>query len=294
MNRLISCVVPAALVLVAFGSVPLHAAPIIIDHTRTDITKISKQAILNAKSKLHIAYGHTSHGSQITDGMTGLIEFANRRGKGLNLPKDIFAWNNGGADGALDLRDGFAGGDLGNPNRTAWAERTREYLNNPTNRMVNVVMWSWCGQVDGSPADINTYLGLMNRLEADYPKVKFVYMTGHLNGTGLSGNVHQRNEQIRLFCRKNGKILFDFADIETYNPDGVCFADKNPTDGCDYGRSKNWAEQWQNSHKKGVDWYECGAAHTQPLNANMKAYAAWALWTDIAASMQKRGGKKAR
>ncbi len=124
MNRLISCVVPAALVLVAFGSVPLHAAPIIIDHTRTDITKISKQAILNAKSKLHIAYGHTSHGSQITDGMTGLVEFANRRGKGLNLPKDIFAWNNGGADGALDLRDGFAGGDLGNPNRTAWAQQS--------------------------------------------------------------------------------------------------------------------------------------------------------------------------
>jgi hypothetical protein len=31
-----------------------------------------------------------------------------------------------------------------------------------------------------------------------------------------------------------------------------------------------------------VDWYECGAAHTQPLNANRKAYAAWALFARLA------------
>ena len=32
----------------------------------------------------------------------------------------------------------------------------------------------------------------------------------------------------------------------------------------------------------GGDWYDCDSAHSEPLNANRKAYAAWALWTEIA------------
>ena len=34
---------------------------------------------------------------------------------------------------------------------------------------------------------------------------------------------------------------------------------------------------------KGVDWFDCTCAHSQPLNGNQKAYAAWSLWTSIAA-----------
>ena len=54
---------------------------------------------------------------------------------------------------------------------------------------VNVVMWSWCGQVStASPGDIDTYLGLMAGLETEFPAVRFVYMTGHLDGTGPRGH----------------------------------------------------------------------------------------------------------
>ena len=48
----------------------MRAATLIIDHTCTDVTQIPERAILQAKVLLHIAYGHTSHGSQIIDGMT--------------------------------------------------------------------------------------------------------------------------------------------------------------------------------------------------------------------------------
>ncbi len=61
----------------------------------------------------------------------------------------------------------------------------------------------------------------MNQLETDYPDVTFVYMTGHLNGTGPEGNVNTRNNQIRNFCIENHKVLYDFADIESYDPDGL-------------------------------------------------------------------------
>ena len=30
------------------------------------------------------------------------------------------------------------------------------------------------------------------------------------------------------------------------------------------------------------DWYSCSSAHSQPLNANRKAYAAWWLWARLA------------
>ncbi len=45
---------------------------------------------------------------------------------------------------------------------------------------------------------------------------------------------------------------------------------------------KNWATEWQNSHSRGVDWYTCGSAHSEPVNANQKAYAAWWLWARLA------------
>ena len=128
----------------------------------------------------------------------------------------------------------------------------------------------------------------MNQLESDFPNVKFVYMTGHLDGSGLTGNLHLRNEQIRNYCINNDKILFDFADIECYDPDGNYFGDKNPNDNCDYdsdgngARDKNWATEWQNLHTEGEDWYQCSSAHSQALNANQKAYAAWWLWASLA------------
>ena len=170
----------------------------------------------------------------------------------------------------------------GNPNFTAWATATRSYLDDPANADVNVVMWSWCSEVSSaSAANITTYLTLMSGLEEDYPDVRFVYMTGHTDGSGLTGNLHVRNQQIRDYCAANDKILYDFEDIESYDPDGTYFGDRNVTDGCAYDGG-NWATEWQDSHTKGVDWYDCESAHSQPLNANLKAYAAWWLWARLA------------
>ncbi len=259
----------------------------IIDHTCTDITIVPESAINQAKANLHIGYGHTSHGSQLTTGMTGLITFANNGGLGLSHPQDIFAWNNGGTNGALDLEegDGYGSGWLDHDcgYYPAWVNETREYLDDASHADVNVIIWSWCGQASGRSEQemIDTYLSPMSQLESDYPDIKFVYMTGHADGSGESGNLHLRNQQIRNYCITNNKVLYDFYDIECYNPDGNYFGDKNVNDDCSY-TGGNWAIEWQNTHIEGVDWYSCSAAHTQPLNANLKAYAAWWLWARLA------------
>ena len=251
--------------------------PVIINHTCTSLSLVPESAIMNAKKTLHIAYGHTSHGSQITSGMTGLSRFA-----GAPHDSTLYTWNINEGKGALDLRDSVISGDLGNPDRRSWVDRTRIYLKSHPD--VNVIIWSWCGQVSGAKeSHINTYLSLMNTLESEYPGVMFVYMTGHLDGTGVTGNLHIRNEQIRDFCRAHNKILYDFADIESYDPDGNFFLDKGADDGCNYeGGTRNWAIDWQNSHRRGTDWFECTSAHSEPLNANQKAYAAWYLWARLA------------
>lgn len=250
---------------------------LIIDHNCINLAAIPESYIKQAKQDLHIAYGHTSHGSQLTSGMTGLVTFKS----------NLYAWAHEDSDQTLDLHDRGLSGDLGNPDRTTWEQVTRDYIANHPD--VNVIIWSWCGQVSSATKEnIETYLNLMSSLELDFPEIKFVYMTGHLDGTGLDGNLHTRNEQIRSYCKENNKILYDFADIETYDPDGTYFGDKIPNDNCDYDsdgdgiRDSNWATEWQNSHTEDTDWYTCYSAHSQPLNANMKAYAAWWLWARLA------------
>jgi hypothetical protein len=254
---------------------------IIANHNSAKLSIIPANWIDSAKAKLHIAYGHTSHGSQLITGMEGLE----------NWKGSQYAFNEGGSNGALDINDyAFSGAsDLGNPDFTAWESATRSYLNNSSHSNVNVVIWSWCGQVSwASEEDINTYLNLMTGLENDYPNVKFVYMTGHLDGSGLTGNLNSRNDQIRNYCDLNNKILYDFNDIESYDPDGNYYLDKDATDNCDYDSDgngsldQNWAINWQNSHTLNVDWYDCSPAHTQALNGNLKAYAAWWLWAKLA------------
>jgi len=141
-------------------------------------------------------------------------------------------------------------------------------------------MWSWCGQVSSATEDyIDHYLALMTELEEDFPSITFIYMTGHTDGSGLNGTLHTRNEQIRQYVKENNKVLFDFEDIESYDPDGTYFGDKNVTDSCGY-EGGNWALEWQEANPD--DWYSCPSAHSQALNANMKAYAAWWLFARIA------------
>jgi len=137
-----------------------------------------------------------------------------------------------------------------------------KYLNSTPE--CNIVMMSWCGGCsDNTEEGINTYLNTYNQLELDYPDVTFVYMTGHLDGTGVNGNLYARNNQIRAYCNNNNKVLFDFADIESYDPDGNYYP--NDTDYC------NWCIEWCKTH----DCPDCGCAHSQCFNCYLKGKAWW-------------------
>jgi hypothetical protein len=257
----------------------LQTQPLIIDHNTVDITAIPQEWIIAAKNDLHIYYGHTSHGSQLVDGMYGLIDFANNGGLGLSLPRDIFA---GLPMTETDPDAGYY---------PDWVDNTRNYLGTPDSATgrgtdhpeTNVVIWSWCGQLSDLQEHelTNQYLLPMTELENDYPGITFVYMTGHSDGSGETGNLHIRNQQIRQYAIENNKVLYDFYDIELYDPDGNYYGNQYATDNCDYD-SGNWCTDWQETHTRNLDWYSVECAHSQALNCNQKAYAAWWLWASLA------------
>jgi len=261
---------------------------IIINHQHAhleDFVNIPSEWINAAKENLSIVYWHTSHGSQITTGMSSLDAFMG--------DNDTYEYNSAGSGGnlhyyepSIDYSERHLTG-----NTDGFDDTTRSFLN--SNPEYNVVMWSWCA-LDKNNDSINEYLTNMNQLELDYPNVSFVYMTGHLEGTGEEGELHYYNEMIRNYCFDNNKTLYDFGDIESYDPEDNYFLNKSANDDCDYDSDENgsldanWALEWQSvnngvdTYPNGGDWYDCSPAHTRPINGNMKAYAAWYLFTRLA------------
>lgn len=156
---------------------------IVADHSIANMVRLNQipeSPIQRAKAKLHIVYAHASHGSQLVYGMKGLISFR------------------GALYDDLDLYDHFVEEDEDYPDISTWAARAKTYLDDPSNQDINVVMWSWANKLSSATeADVTSYLDYMSSLEKDYPEVQFVYMTGHVDGSGLTGNVHLRNEPIR-------------------------------------------------------------------------------------------------
>ncbi len=198
----------------------------------------------------HLYYGHTSHGSQIVTGMEMLRDY-----------DPTYAMP--------DLTE--ESGDLGTQGYLGWVDQTRAALDaNPG--AYDLVMWSWCGGVSDNTAEgIDAYLAAMDQLEQDYPGVVFVYMTGHLDGSGPSGNLYQRNQQIRDYCATHGKMLLDFADIESYDPDGNYYP--WGSDWCE------WCTDWCAEHECPT----CGdCAHSQCVNCWQKGRAFWWLLARLA------------
>lgn len=281
----------------------------IIDHRCINIEIIPDTWIDTAKSQLHVVYQHTSHGSHLISGMNALASFPDYG--------DQYDWDDDGLrpsaldlddEGIPEVRDLSEGDEIDADGVTPWVTATRRLLDDPANNHVNVVMWSWCS-INGH--DIDRYLRNMEILIAQYGEggsspraaahpVQFVFMTGHAEGQGEGGFIHTANEKIRAHCISNDRILYDFADIESYDPSGNYYYDRPMWDNLDYDdRNRNWAREWLAANTgselerlttgNGVDGYsgcsECihsdipAAAN---LNCVIKGQAAWWLMARLA------------
>ena len=138
-------------------------------------------------------------------------------------------------------------------------------------------MWSWCGQQSSNTeATVNSYLDNLNTFEAEYPDMRFIYMTGHTNGTDTittPNTLKYNNQLVRDYAIANGKVLFDFADIESYDPDGNYYPTTN--DSC------AWCSDWCASHPEDCQNLP-SCAHSHGFNCKQKGKAFWWMMARLA------------
>ncbi len=253
---------------------------IIVDHNCTDLSSIPNQWTEIVKADIRLTFWHASHGDQINVGLDLLKQLH---------PEYAFAyeaiWENYGIGGNTNSTE------LDPPMK--FDRITRQYLTANDGRP-NMIAWSWCGGLTdynqlgagASAEQVDNYLRAMSKLELDYPTVKFIYMTAHVDGSGLNGTTNLRNQQIRAYCRSNGKILFDFADIESYDPSGRSFLENGANQDCSYDGG-NWADEWGRSNP-GSELNFAGkydpvdTDHTRIQNCNLKGRAFWYLLVRVA------------
>jgi len=188
---------------------------LIIDHTCIDLDAIPSQYIDAAQNDVKIHYAHTSHGGQITTGLSRLeatnttfdVSIAS-----LLLPSD---------SGALCMYDGNSPETYITP-ELYWQGETARAMTQAViddNPAFTVSLWSWCTQVDYyDTAGVQEYLDAMTALETANPGIIFIYMTGNAQAEGSDGyHRWQNNQMIRQYCLDNDKILFDFADLDAWS-----------------------------------------------------------------------------
>lgn len=202
----------------ASGAAWDYSEPLMIDHNCCDLDIVPTAWVDSVQANLRLHYAHTSHGGQLTTGLdrieTAEPEYSVARGSSY-LPAEA---------GAFCIFDGQEHDTYITPDEywetKAGMDFTRNVLDN--NPSVNVSMWSWCTQLTYySEAQVQAYLDSITVLEAEYPGVVFIYMTNNAQATGSSGyNRFLRNEQIRQHCLAGNRVLFDFADLDSwwFNP----------------------------------------------------------------------------
>ncbi len=235
----------------------------IIDHRHIDLTQIPEQYITTAKANLKVRYFRRSHGSQLdVGGMAALRRYSDDY-------NNLYAYNSTGANNEMYFSTLWNSLDFEND---TWYSVTRAYLNAAENADINVVMWAWSSYF--YDMDVNQYLTDMESLISEYGPggtanrsvpVTFIFQTacGQKSNT-RNEPVYTKNQLVREHCINKNRILFDFNDLECYDPDGNYFGDgasdgsytniRKLNDDLAYNSDSTNVSVWSGGGNWGIEW----------------------------------------
>jgi hypothetical protein len=272
------------------------------------LRSIPEEYLDAARNNLHVAYQHTSHGTHVSYGLFGLQDFKN----GDELLFGIT--NNSPETNKLDFRDyalaGYAegGDDAADLSRdeTAFIQATRNFLDDPDNADINVVMWSWCSigghnvtgnYLPGMQTLINEYGAGGSKVGSGSGKrenpVTFVFMTGHAETSSNVGSGRPKNQADTIigYCNAKKYFCLDYYGIDTHDMEDNYWEDAGDNGNSeDYGG--NFYVDWQGTQTEGSGYFynrdapgggiTYGDHNTQHITANRKAFAMWWILARIA------------
>jgi hypothetical protein len=193
-----------------------QAANIVVDHTNWNWYAGQTTTVTEAVGTQKIFFAHASVGGYIMQGFGDL-----HGADAVRYPLAQVA--SGDTPPSTTVNGTLYEYQRGNPGWSAKVTLFVTYLGNGWHApKVDFAMHKFC-YIDQA-ADWPTYRDSLIALEAAYPATKFVYWTMPLMTSTDSDEVlrNQFNQALRAWiATQDGKLLFDIADIEAWNPSGV-------------------------------------------------------------------------
>jgi hypothetical protein len=274
-----------SLVLVAAGALFLGcelgnepAGAVVVNHLNWNASAVPDSVITQVKA-LDVYFEHASVGNNV---QSGLATLAAQPGSRYTYSGSHFEPDRQPSGAELtaianwfDTHNGFVDFMRGNPgfdSKLNWFESDMQATvgGGPADAFAHhadVVMFKFCwiddAYISGSAADeFDNVRTVMERLEAQFPRTRFVWWTMPLFESGNAVRIDY-NTRVRDYCAANNKLLIDIADIECHNSSG-----NRVTDGS--GNDIIWSD------------YTYDGGHLTALGEERLANAFWVMLARIA------------
>ena len=198
-----------------FAGACVRGAPIVIGYTNCLAVTSYSQSLMNNIGQLKWYFAHASVGGNMMDGIAALHAMNTNFYRIQSMAED-------GTPPSATTNGIIYEYMRGNPGWQVKFDTFQTYVSNGwCFPKINLAMNKLCF-IDPT-ADLNYYIRSMTNLESAFPQTRFVYTTMPLMNTSDSDNYLRNlyNYGLRAWVGTNNRVLYDIADIESHDTNGV-------------------------------------------------------------------------